>query len=894
MNAKAHQTEISSKETITIDLSASLITTSIAPEQLLQKAAFEQIQTHFDAIKTQAVKYSSSRRNEFEPVRCNNTIFIHGERGAGKTTFLRTLLSHYHINSEASEGKICPLPLIDPTLVETQQHIFVEIITRFAQLVTKKLSACCDAEKYQRFSKALDCMAEGLQLLNGQSASAKYDASWYLNKAIGHASSGLNLESCFHQFMDTLTEVLDVELFVIAIDDVDTKTDKASDVLEILRCYLTHPRLVVLLSGDLKLYSHIVRINKQKELSAKLSDQDEQGKQLIEHLEQQYLAKVLPVEQRVNLKRLTEVIASHEVMIKHTALPIGSNKSLAIDALLKTIFSQALCIHETHLASHLDFILNQPVRSVLQLIKTMLESKKGQDSYQASDLKIAIYHNFIGALVDEQLQLDNLTPNTPYLNTVGYEMFKLVHKHGELETGFYARPDSSYDQSGYNAAKLYLSSSIAVLCNGAKSSGSDNSFSRAIKWMLLGDAPASIYQHYVAYNIADNAKAQDYLDYIGLNRNERISSVAAHFSPIVLHHKSGEYNKKVIEAGVVRIPNRVTGKASDKFKMVLDHYNLGDELMSLDDLVKKSNTTDWEFWDFVAAKAVLLAAHKGKESTEGRSYISVYSLLAALAEFVESPDELEHLANIPTYSSPNFLLKSAVIDNESAENIISQEDLFKSRYISEDNNHQSMFKKSMKKWREELPTDYKISSLLMGKIWTRIYYSLAQISLKAQDTIAYRRDEESGQKFYRDILLGELFARFVWTIINASLIEECRYRFARNDAQYKSIKAAKNVTTSPMELIKNITALKTENFKKDLPLTYSLFSCPLFLPFIPTELLNILRRRHREFYDIYLLKMSAFNNIRHVSLPAGLKISLLPVMGCFSKEDENDLTADLL
>lgn len=64
--------------------------------------------------------------------------------------------------------------------------------------------------------------------------------------------------------------------------------------------------------------------------------------------------------------------------------------------------------------------------------------------------------------MDEELKLDNISEFSPHINSIGYELFHILLKHGELETGFYARPDSSYDQSGYNAAKLYLSATIAA------------------------------------------------------------------------------------------------------------------------------------------------------------------------------------------------------------------------------------------------------------------------------------------------------------------------------------------------------------------------------------------------------------------------------------------------
>ncbi|TOQ61770.1 hypothetical protein, partial [Vibrio parahaemolyticus] len=62
-----------------------------------------------------------------------------------------------------------------------------------------------------------------------------------------------------------------------------------------------------------------------------------------------------------------------------------------------------------------------------------------------------------------------------------------------------------------------------------------------------------------------------------------------------------------------------------------------------------------------------------------------------------------------------------------------------------------------------LQLNTNFSSLLIGKVWTRLFYSLNQISDKAKSPCAYQEGKA-------DIVLGELFARFVWAIINASLI----------------------------------------------------------------------------------------------------------------------------
>ncbi|TOQ62696.1 hypothetical protein, partial [Vibrio parahaemolyticus] len=119
-------------------------------------------------------------------------------------------------------------------------------------------------------------------------------------------------------------------------------------------------------------------------------------------------------------------VKNNTIIVQHNEL----EENIELMNLIGMMFSRSLNINKQHLKSHLDFILNQPVRTVLQLIKAMLDSKEW--IYSSDSLKQAIYHNFIGSLVAEKLQLENLMNNKPHMNTIGFELFKLLENHGEL------------------------------------------------------------------------------------------------------------------------------------------------------------------------------------------------------------------------------------------------------------------------------------------------------------------------------------------------------------------------------------------------------------------------------------------------------------------------------
>lgn len=873
---------MSAKEQISIDLSSPLTGTQHGSTQLLQQDARQRIENLLSEFKQQNQKYGNPSYDEFDPIRVNHTIFIDGERGAGKTTFLRAILKKYQ---DASELNVCPLPLIDPTLIETHQHILIDIVTKFVRQLDKKIKCCQDEKQYHQFREKLDVMAEGLKLISQKESTAKEpsDASWFLEKALNKATNGQDLERHFHQLLDTMADMLKIDLFLIAIDDVDTQTEKADEVLEVLRCYLTHPKLVVVLSGDLKLYSHIVRNNKRKEL--KEQQNSEKSDALIGHLEQQYLAKILPVEQRIQLKKLDELSQKYDIQIVHNKL--SHVKQVEIRDCVKDIFSKALYFRQEHLKSHLDFLLSQPVRSVLQLLKTMLDASEiGSDNnpkYDPLTLKNAIYQSFIGDLVSENLKLENLSQVKPHISAIGGELFKILRQRGELETGFYARPDSSYDNSGYNAAKIYLSATIASIFN---QNSSSKNISQAIKMILSGGIASNIYQTYVANNLADQKTFVDYLDYVGLSRNEDgMHSFSAHISPIVLHDKSHE--NKSIYSGILRTTRYMDEKKSS-FNEHINHYNINNNkrIKTLAALEKKSSAPQLNKTkaNTIAMITILASSHSAITSREGRDYISSYSLLATIADILESGEiGIQKSTTLKNYIYPSFLNGDIKGEEDWTEGDLEDSD--------SDSTIDDFMIEIIENWRTA--NDYenhipRFSSLLLGKIATRINYSLNQVSEKAKLKLKYNNNEESN-----DIVVGVAFARFVWAIINSSLIEELRYSKNTEQNSLKSLQKAQNTITSPTELIKNINSVKSNDFnwKKTTPLTYCLITCPLLWPFLG-EYIDGNGNIKSDLFDIVFsvikseeneLYAKSFEDIAKNSNPSTLDISALAIIGCFKK-----------
>ncbi len=889
---------------IIIDLNDSL--SSSKTRNSKQRQSEKAVLLQFDAMgKTKSLLNSFAKRNisseavlenntlfqDLSVPHRNNTIFVNGERGAGKTTFMREIL--YDLWEDRSdENKIVPVAFIDPTLVETHQHILVDIIAKFHELVFDKLICCRDEVLNQRVSQALEEMDQGLNLLNSSSHNSKNDTGWFLNKALRKSTSGQNLERHFHNFINILSEEFNIKLFVIAIDDVDTKTDKAYEVLEVIRCYFTHPRLAVIISGDLKLYSHLVRMKKSVELSTGHSTSfGKRNGELAEELEQQYLTKVFPVEQRVSLRKFSDILLSKNITISHQGLlDISGVKSNNLDLkkLLHTILSESLQLDQSQLKAHIDFLINQPVRSVLQFLKTQIEDAAFHTEFKcftASSLKKSIGNIFIGSLLDENIHINNLENERSQINTLGYELFKLLYNHDELETGFYARPDSTRNQVSYNASKLYFSSAIAEVFSELSNA---NSISNAIKCMLVGGGAANIFMTYVSQRLKEGQTFENYLSYIGLNRNDRIISIASHFSPIILDQYNPNSNDLAIMSGVLRTPRRKSsGFISSDFDLIPSiNQKSNTRFASLSSLYKnftENHSSSWDLHDYIATETILISSHHITTSTEGRDYISAYSLLASMAELssIDNEERNDSLAALQTYTYPTFFDGKTQGSDEGLYD--DEEEIKNSSLITLDHRNEEKLKDLLKKWIDKQPKT-TFSSLLIGKIWARIHYTLNLISESCGGKVFYHKNNDSKKL---DVTLGVVFSRFIWTIINSTLIEECRYRNNVNQSFRKAIKNAKNTNTSPVELIVNINKLSGIDFKNNLPFTWGFINCTLLWPFLGGYLEGNGTLK-TDLYDTVITLMDNtddFIEVAEKSEPFSLIISALPIMGAFKKNN---------
>lgn len=308
---------------------------------LIRRQEMEQGLRIFKGLYESAICYDRESGCDKRPESHNNMSVFAG-RGEGKSSFLLTLLKRIR---EKYSDCLCLTP-IDPSHIESKQHPFVNIIAAIQEKVEEKINTNDLSEtmgqKYDDFLGFQKCytnVLNGLHIVDGIGSDKPYDG-WdddnYISlQGMMKAKASNNLERNFHEYINRALLILNKKALVIAFDDIDTDFKKGFDILEVIRKYLTTPKVITILTGDQTLYTKLVRkahweffdndyLNKEEHIAGKSR---EEFSLMIDQLENQYMVKILKPENRVVLQSLREFLDAGDNEL-YLDMGTGDNKTL--------------------------------------------------------------------------------------------------------------------------------------------------------------------------------------------------------------------------------------------------------------------------------------------------------------------------------------------------------------------------------------------------------------------------------------------------------------------------------------------------------------------------------------------------------------------------------------
>lgn len=323
--------ETENNKTIELKLSQSEFSDAMVcnDQNLIHKVQMNQILEIVDAQFQKAKNYTPSTTPEDRKI-VHNTISIFANRGAGKTTFLLSALKR--IRDNYKKNVVCLRPL-DPSIIDCKQHPFINIIAAIHQTVEESIKE----DPWKKPSVDKDCLEEyksiykkllkGLPFIDGignENIYQNWDDELFISmQGMERAEASNNLIDYFHAYVHKALKLLQAVCFVISFDDIDTNFQKGYELLEVIRKYLTTEQIICILTGDLELYGKLVRkaswkcfdstfLNKERTYAKRSEDE---FSTMVNHLENQYLLKILKPENRIQLHTINEVIEQDESTI---------------------------------------------------------------------------------------------------------------------------------------------------------------------------------------------------------------------------------------------------------------------------------------------------------------------------------------------------------------------------------------------------------------------------------------------------------------------------------------------------------------------------------------------------------------------------------------------------
>lgn len=670
------------KSQITICLKESKYAHGLKQEESIHSHNFNRV---IQLIKNQ-VKKLNTEKSPYNVEHQYNTISIFGGRGTGKTTFILSLLQSIE-KEYKNDAEI--LKIIDPTQMEEKEHVFLVILSLIDTEVRRKIesyrkdnnTSCCCFEKEWR--NKLSSLAKGLPTLEGLNKKQyeNWDDDLYIvERGLNNVKSAYDLESNFHELVDIALEILGKKFFVLAFDDIDVDMSKGWSVLETIRKYLTTPKFVIFLSGNLTLYSYNVRLHQWNQLKGLTTFEEHDYKSQVNQLEGQYLLKVLKPENRIQLRTLLDYkhIYQTSYMIKEEGKEI------------EDVYSDILEHFGIHKNStrqlFIDYLLGLSIRSQISILS----------DYTEPDImsQINVYvSRMIAANIDVDLAVKN-----PIFTTIS--IVEYLKKSNGFPHSYLLIPNTiNHDMNGV------LMGLTTIFANQAKQS----------PWIIFDYMLRVGYTRNLNLQLSPTAFDQ-ILSYTGITQDMSIKNI------VLLMTAVGKANN-------LKLPELIPleGLALTAKKGQGEKGNAIDNILKNDDI----NTAQK-----VLALLPLFSLKRG-QTQYTNLYYSVLPLLSAICLIIrsgydESPIKgiLSDLSLHRTYPMPT---EGQVISDAAEDNISSSEELSQKLDINIEDESVKGLVKALNDWRKSFIHDNENSPIppyLLGRIMTRFTSALINVPYK--------------------------------------------------------------------------------------------------------------------------------------------------------------------
>ncbi|XGP71185.1 archaeal ATPase [Klebsiella pneumoniae] len=822
---------------IIINLFAPNLPGSTKEDDLIQKSLRDQLVESIRNSVTLADADKSAGLTRFIDESGRNVFFVDGTRGAGKTTFINSVVKS--LNSDTGDVKVsikC-LPTIDPTKLPRHEPILVTVTARLNKMVSDKLKGCWSSNDHKKqkeqWQNHLAQLQRGLHLLTDKEYKPEYFSdALKLDAQLDYSIGGQDLSEIFDKLVERACDILGCKAILITFDDIDTQFDAGWDVLESIRKFFNSQKLVVVATGDLRLYSQLIRGKQYENYSKTLLDQEKESARLaergymVEHLEQQYLLKLFPVQKRMQLKTMLQLVGekgrdqhSEKISVLYSKGSDGI-KVNTVRSALENIVSNGLNIRVgSDLDMYVDELLKQPVRLLMQVMQDYYSRLQASSISESVLLRDSLYGAMLSSIYRVGL---NYEQHRIGMDSLCDDIFRYSRQDQEVNTGFYLRPQSSNE--ALRNCSVYLASQVSALCDGG--------LSQLLQLMLVGCGSVSLFDSVqkLVGNHGDRYQQPtdiEFKSYMSIGRRESVTNWANRSCAVI--SDDGSLNTS---PGVYLGMIHMSKKKRAAYKAL--------------DINAESGL----------AKVALAASLSSALTPSPTDFLSVFNLIGAIADLADVDTGVSEIKEIETTAEhAPAIHKKIILENESFRKavikIIAKPTCVAplwSRYAEKgvgeevdeldvvDEKDISASIVLLIKWNRlvrQLSSKIKPSSMLIGKIWTRLFFNLSNIAAKHKSLLG--SDPLASEGKYTNQTNAAKIMRFnVLAFLHAVLVEEDAYhRVSESSVSCISVNFKQNPVTSVGQLVTKLQSMENlSNISNTHPIFYSILKCPLVHPFI--------------------------------------------------------------
>lgn len=787
---------------IILDLESSSDAKEFEKESMLHAREFENVKKRIGGKLKAAAEFGKrlKENQKYEGPRLHDTITISGPRGSGKTSFLLTLREH----CKKEHPELVVLDIIDPTLIEDKGHVFLNIISLIKDKVAEQYAGVNTDPNSAQFKARRDWeilvkeLADGIPSIDGIGTGFN-DVSWQdptyvMEKGLKAVSAAQKLEENFKRVVANGLEKLNKTAFLIMFDDIDIDFKKGWMVLETIRKYLTSPQLIILLSGDVRLYSMVIRKHKWENFGEDFVRNETRTKEgqtffndKITEMESQYLQKVLNPEYRFYLPTMLEKTKINK-LVKIKVKSSNAKDLVEIKELYRSHLNDLGIKNNYQVAAYSDFLLNLPLRTQIRLLTGLSKEEEGQNA--------GFINAFLSDLYEKRVDVE-LAKNSPeFINII---ILNLLVKEKALSDVYQLQPTST-DHS-LNSSLVALS---ILFSNYAKHN------------------PSIIFDYIIRIGLTRNllsstGYADDYRNRVNYEYQQpTIEGLCKHaglFQNKVLRDICGLMN--AYASATVNTENRLPGGT-------IPIYGTAD--MKKTSKAKSADRIDYVFSekDIYRSFAYFPFTSCKRPTVQNTLNVySVYTLFGAIGELLKKVDSddiingVRELSEERSYPSPDFGPRNA--GSSDAEYDDDSEENEKDAIPSENN---TLIGRQVKEWASLYP-EKSVSPHLLGKISTRMFYAFEKI-----------QEREAPDKIL--VMLGAAMHMRIIAMLNAILIEDVKEnipslpRFTIDN----TVKSPRNFLIN-LRAVRNAMSHKDKKFNlESISFSRWMLSCPLLLVYL--------------------------------------------------------------